>query len=97
MARRTLRETRQRGPGGWFFLILFWGFNALMAWVTLRYWQMLSYRPTPDSDAEMTGMAVGATLATGTILFFWVAGAVIFGLFALLTRGRKIVVEEIDP
>jgi hypothetical protein len=28
------------------------------------------------------------------IFFFWAAGALITGLFALLTRGRKTYIEE---
>lgn len=46
------------------------------------------------SDAERAGGAVGATLGTGVLVFFWVAGAVILGLFALLTRGKTVVVTE---
>jgi hypothetical protein len=33
---------------------------------------------------------IGAALPTGAILFVWVCGAVITGLLAILTRGRRI-------
>ena len=37
---------------------------------------------------------IGLTRAGGMFLFFWGCGAVITGLLALLTRGRKTYIEE---
>src|SRR5262249_11394036 len=83
MAKIVRRETRKRGFFGWIFLLLFLGFNALMVRWLVSYWSAISDGPSS------AGHAIGATIGTGMIFFFWTAGAVITGLFALLTRGRK--------
>lgn len=47
------------------------------------------------ADAATAGATIGAGLAMGSLLFLWLAGAVILGLFVLLTRRKKIIeVEE---
>ena len=43
------------------------------------------------ADAATAGATIGAGLVTGTPLFIWLAGAVILGLFGLLTRRKKTV------
>jgi hypothetical protein len=93
MAKIIRRETRRRGFFGWLFLLLFLAFNALMALWLFAYWGELGKIATP-SEAERVGRTIGGTIGTGLILFFWVSGAVITGLLALLTRGRKTIVEE---
>jgi hypothetical protein len=46
-------------------------------------------------DAAMAGASIGAGLAMGALLFFWLVGDVILGLFVLFTRRKKIIeVEE---
>ena len=83
-------ERRKRGFFGWLFLLLFLGFNLLMlVWMFLYWADVGEVINTSGSEAEQTGAAIGATLGTGFILFFWVCGAVILGLLAMLTRGRK--------
>lgn len=47
------------------------------------------------TDAAAAGAAIGAGLAFGSLLFLWVAGDVILGLFVLLTRRKKII--TLDP
>ena len=79
---------------GSFFLGLFWLFNALMLWWLIACWRAMSRLPTPDSEAGRMGAAAGATLATGMIFFFWVAGTVMLGLFVILTRGGHVTIEE---
>src|SRR5262249_17528272 len=88
MAKIVRRETRKRGFFGWIFLLLFLGFNALMVRWLVSYWSAISDGPSS------AGHAIGATIGAGMIFFFWTAGAVITGLFALLTRGRKTYIEE---
>jgi hypothetical protein len=44
------------------------------------------------AEAQQAGTAIGGAIGGAAILFMWVAGAVILGLLALLTRGRKTVV-----
>ena len=87
---------RKRGFFGWFFLLLFWTFNALMA-----LWAWVAFSVICDQyvgasgqfgDARQAGTVIGGTIGGAVILFLWVAGAVILGLLALLTRGRKTVV-----
>lgn len=94
MARIVRKETRKRGFFGWVFLLIFFAFNALMiAWL-LTYWGAIGGHLSSGNDAYRTGAAIGATIGTGMIFFFWAAGALITGLFALLTRGRKTYIEE---
>lgn len=93
MSRVVQREIRKRGFFGWVFLLLFLAFNALMAAWLFSYWATISGLETHGS-AEQAGHAIGATIGSGVILFFWVAGAVILGLIAMLTRGRKTIITE---
>jgi hypothetical protein len=94
MARIIRREVRERGFFGWVFLLIFLGFNALMFYWLINYWSAIGGHVTSGTEAGRTGAAIGATMATGVIFFFWAAGAVITGLLALLTRGRKTDIEE---
>jgi hypothetical protein len=45
------------------------------------------------SEAEKAGFAAGTAIGVGALIFVWVAGAVILGLFVLFTRGQKVIVE----
>ncbi|GGF38173.1 hypothetical protein GCM10011321_31390 [Youhaiella tibetensis] len=93
MATIIRKETRKRGFFGWLFLILFILFNVLMLiWMIGGMNAATSVVTT--SEAEQAGRAIGTAIGAGMILFIWVAGAVILGLFALLTRGRKTIIEE---
>ena len=94
MAKIIRREIRKRGFFGWVFLLIFLIFNALMAAWLIRYWGLTSDHLTSGSEAGRTGAAIGAAMGTGVIFFFWATGAVITGLLALLTRGRKTYIEE---
>jgi hypothetical protein len=94
MARIIRREIRKRGFFGWVFLLIFLGFNALMVAWLVTYWNLIGDHLTSGSEAGRAGAAIGATVATGMIFFFWAAGAVITGLLALLTRGQKTYIEE---
>ena len=38
--------------------------------------------------------AIGTTIDSGVIVFFWAAGAVILRLFVLLTQGKATIIEE---
>ncbi|WP_406871594.1 hypothetical protein WHT83_14840 [Aminobacter sp. P9b] len=95
MAVTVRREVRKRGFFGHLFKWLFIIFNLLMLVWLVSYWvtagQLLN---EAASDAEKAGGAIGATLGTGMLVFFWVAGAVILGLFAMLSRGKTVVVTE---
>jgi hypothetical protein len=93
LAKIIRRETRKRGFFGWVFLLLFWAFNALMLWWLVAGLGAVSQTPV-HSTAEESGRAIGGFIGGTMVMFVWVAGAVILGLFALLTRGSKTIVEE---
>lgn len=47
------------------------------------------------ADAATAGATIGAGLAMGSLIFLWLAGSVILGLFVLLTRRKKTIeIEE---
>lgn len=93
MGRVIRREIRKRGFFGWLFLIIFWLFNIFMAAWLFTYWASLGDIQTTDKFGH-AGVVVGGTIATSVLVFFWVAGAVILGLFALLTRGQKTIILD---
>lgn len=45
-----------------------------------------------QSNAARAGATIGVALSWGLILFFWVGGTVILGLFVLLTRRTRMLV-----
>lgn len=97
MAKRTVRvEREKRGFFGTVFKWLFIAFNVLMALWLFRYWSEIGGMMEDGSEAYRTGAAIGATMGTGMLLFFWAAGAVILGLLTLVTRGRTVMIEELD-
>lgn len=79
---------------GWITLLLFLGWNALMlAWViSAASVNNVSQMP---SDAQPYA-AAGVGLAIGFILIVWAAGAVVTGLLAMILRGDKVMVDELD-
>jgi hypothetical protein len=84
---------RRRGFFGWLFLLIFFGFNLLMFLWLWNYWELLSIGNQPTSNAGRSGAAIGAALGTGAILFVWLVGAVVTGLFAILTRGKRVYIQ----
>lgn len=97
MPRIIRTETRKRGFLGkiakWTFVI----FNVVMLVWLIAYWgQLAEMSEGVRSEAEVAGAVIGGTLGTGMLVFFWGAGAVILGLFALLTKGKKIIVETTE-
>ncbi|MBN9044652.1 MAG: hypothetical protein J0H18_03165 [Rhizobiales bacterium] len=93
MAKIIRKETRKRGIIGWFFLLAFIAFNIFMAFGLFAGINNAS-KVQAASDAERAGQAIGTVLGSGFLLFIWLAGVVILGFFVLLSRGRKIIVEE---
>jgi hypothetical protein len=90
------REIRRREFFGWFFLIVFFAFNAFMLWWFIDASLRISALSSATSEAGRAGQTIGMVTGFGFLLFVWVCGAVIFGLLALLSRGRKTIVEEIQ-
>ena len=86
-----LRTTRRRrGFFGLLLKYLFIVFNlAMLAWL-ISYWMTIGPKLSSLSgDAARLGGSIGATVGTGVIVGFWVAGAVVPGLFVLLTTPRS--------
>lgn len=94
MASVTRVERQKRGVFGWLFLILFWGFNAFMAYGAIAGLSANSDRiGQMTSEAEQAGAVIGTAIGASFLLMIWVAGAIILGLFVLFTRGKKVIVE----
>ena len=86
----------KRGFFGWVFLTMFLIYNALMA---LSMWLAFTVIDNqyagaagPHPEFAQAGTAIAGTIGGTIFLVIWLAGAVILGLLALLTRGRKTVV-----
>ncbi len=88
-------EIRRRGFLGKLVKFGLITFNILMIIWLVSYWSDVSSTVTSEQDKyARAGAAIGTTLGTTFILFFWAAGDVILGLFVLFTRGKKIIIEE---
>jgi hypothetical protein len=91
---RRLVEKRKRGFFGWVFLLLFWGFNALMVYVLFAGVGENAEEAARISDPSMRqAYQVGTGLGVMMILIFWAAGSVVFGLLAYFTRGTRELIE----
>ena len=88
------KETRKRGIGGKIIKWLFIGFNLLMLIWLFSYWSEIGGKFGNLNEAEQSGAAVGTMLGTTVLMIIWGAGALILGLFVLLTRGKTVIVEE---
>jgi hypothetical protein len=85
-------ERRKRGIFGWCVAIVFWGFNALMAWMMITAFRVHGeVAATTVSTAETAGATIGTGLAVTVILWIWLFGAIILGLMMYFTRGRRII------
>jgi hypothetical protein len=88
-------ETRKRGFFGKLFKWSFILFNLLMLFWLFSYWGDIGgLVQDQSSDAGKAGTAIGATLGTSVIVFFWAAGSIILGIFTLLTRGKKVIIQS---
>ena len=88
-------EKNVRGPFGkivkWTFIL----FNvAMLCWLVSYCATIGESMNSAGSDAEQAGTAIGGTLGVGLLIFVWGFGDIILGLFVLLTRGKKVIVEE---
>jgi hypothetical protein len=95
------KEVSDRTVMGKIFKYVFIAFNVLMLFLLVKGCAVASEGITNaglDSeypDAAAAGATIGAGLAMGSLLFMWLVGDVILGLFVLFTRRKKIIeVEE---
>lgn len=84
-------ESRKRGPIGWFFLLIFWGFNALMLYSCATGMAGVNEQTATMTESERAGAAIGTGLGLFMILGIWAAGALILGFAVMFTRGNKII------
>ena len=76
---------------GFFGKIAKWSlilFNILMIFWLISYFNSIGDLMDGASDAEQAGAAIGGTIGTGMIIFIWLIGDIILGLWALLTRAK---------
>lgn len=95
------KEVSDRTVMGKIFKYTFIAFNVLMAILFLKGCAVASEGITNASmeseyaGAATAGATIGAGLAMGSLIFLWLAGDVILGLFVLFTRRKKTVeIEE---
>ena len=85
----TLRKAK-RGVFGQLIKWIFIGFNLLMLW-----WFVAGMNAATDgidsakNEAESAGAAIGTGLGAMMIIFIWVAGAFLLGLFTYFTRAKR--------
>lgn len=83
-------RTPKRGFFGKIFKWSFIGFNILMVlWLVIYFGIVGDMNTASTNDTEKAGVAIGATIGTGFVLSFWVAGDIILGLLVLFTRPRS--------
>lgn len=93
----TRVEKRKRGIIGWFFLLLFLGFNALMLFALISgLGDAGQSMQGMTNEYERAGAEVGTALGAMMLIMIWAAGALILGLFVMFTRGKKVIVETSD-
>jgi hypothetical protein len=86
-------EKRQRSFIGKICKWTFIGFNVLMLVWVIGGMNNVSKIQT-SSQAEQIGAGLGAAVGFGAIGIIWMFGAIILGIFVLLTRGNKVIIEE---
>lgn len=95
MAKTIQRHVRKRGFFGKLFKYLFIIFNILMVIWLISYMSSIGQKTSDAlSDAEAAGTVIGGTIGTGMLIFIWVAGDIILGLFTAFTRGSTVVITE---
>lgn len=68
----------------------FIGFNILMlVWFIGGMASASKGIENATTEAEQAGAAIGAGLGAIFIIFIWIAGAVILGIMAFLTRAKR--------
>jgi hypothetical protein len=81
---------RKRGFFGWFFLLLFIGFNILMLWAADAGMGAADKLPGLSNNVVSLGVDLGAAIGVVAFVACWVLGFLVLGLFAYLTRGRTL-------
>ena len=94
MVAATQEIVRKRGFVGQIFKWIFIIFNVLMLFVVVGMFAEIGDASTAAlNDAERAGVAIGGSMAMGTLLVFWAIVSAILGMLVLTTRGRLQVVH----
>ena len=88
-------EKRERSVAGKLIKWAFIGFNLLMVVWLVGGLHSVSKIET-HSTAEQIGSGIGATIAVTMLLTLWALGDLILGILVLVTRGDKIIIEEMS-
>lgn len=95
MVRIIRKETKKRGFVGKLFKIAFVGFNLFMIWWLVAYLtDVVPKVEQATSQAEKMGGQAGTIIGAAMLCIFWIAGALILGLFTMMTKGQLTVIEE---
>lgn len=95
--RVTFVARAPRGAFGRFCYWLFIGFNLLMLALSLANCAVvLPYVGSDDPDVAAGAGLFGVLLAAG-IWTVWPLGALVLGILALVTRGRRLTLEQELP
>lgn len=94
MARIIITVKHVRGPVGKIVKWLFIGFNLLMVFWLFSYWDNIAPMMNTGSSAKQAGAVIGSTIGTGMILMIWVLGAIVLGIVVMLTKGKRVEIEE---
>ena len=91
----TTITTRKRGIFGWFWLLLFLVFQAVMIYLTVINIGLVGEVASECGNGEYSsaceaGAAIGGGLVALTGWFAWMLGTVILGAAVLMTRGKLI-------
>ena len=93
--RFTARAPRSRF--GRVALWTFWLFQLLMLLLSLGNCSLvLPYVGSEDPEVAAGALSFGTMLGAG-VLTIWPVGTVVLGLLAILTRGRKLILEQLAP
>jgi hypothetical protein len=86
-------EKRERSAIGKVIKWIFVAFNLLMAaWLVGGLYSVSKLQTF--SAAEQIGAGIGATIGVAVLLVLWALGDLILGILVLVTRGKKVIVEE---
>jgi hypothetical protein len=97
MARTVRIEKRQRGVFGWIFLVAFWAWNVFMGIGLIGgIANNVEMADHISGEAQKAGHAIGTVMGAGMLFVIWVLGAILLGLFVMLTRGKKIITETVE-
>ena len=93
---RTIRtEKRRRGIFGTIVWWIFLAYNAFMIyWMYALFTVNSEQISSATSNNEQAVAVVAGGITFGMSLFLWFLGSVILGLIVMLSRGRKVIVEE---